>query len=576
MSVLASALGGDMSLSSHVAKIVAVGGLTVGSLLIGVGPASAHSGWDGHHSTTLVVSTHQLQPSFSGGQQRADHRGGEHGRGEHGRGNDCRHAAYTTIGAAVVAANPGDTIVVCPGTYPEEVQLSKPVSLEGKAATINVAGLGLANGIIITSSHVSVSGFTVTGALGEGIVAEPAGVLINPAPPTDPSQVMVPITDVSIEHNIVDANDLGDQNTHQCSETPSPPLFLYPGDCGGGIHLNTVAGSEVRSNQVTNNSDGILVTDDYGPTYGNVIAENYVAHNIYECGIVLPSHNSFAATITPDPANFGFTYLPATPTPATGGVFNNVVTHNVVLDNGTNPAPPAFGGGGSGSGIGVFAPAPGTASYNNLIADNFVSGSGQSGFTIHAHYQGGEYVSGNKVVDNTFGPNNLLGDGLDGPSTDPDFTTTAILVFSAVHVDMVIAANHIYGNAIGIWLSANVSAAGLSSNVISGATTNLYYSLKPIAFTGPTLGPPTSTTSTVGVLINPNGLSTTYYVEFGLTTAYGSVSVTANAGSGLGPSALPVNLTYPLAPPGTTYHYQVVATNSSGTTLGGDQTFTTP
>ncbi len=49
-----------------------------------------------------------------------------------------------------------------------------------------------------------------------------------------------------------------------------------------------------------NNDDGILVTDDVGPTHGNAIADNYVAHNIYECGIVLASHNPFSVTATPE------------------------------------------------------------------------------------------------------------------------------------------------------------------------------------------------------------------------------------------------------------------------------------
>ncbi|MGA2536821.1 MAG: right-handed parallel beta-helix repeat-containing protein [Terracidiphilus sp.] len=37
----------------------------------------------------------------------------------------CNTAAFTTIGAAITAANPGDTVDVCPGTYPEAVYINK-------------------------------------------------------------------------------------------------------------------------------------------------------------------------------------------------------------------------------------------------------------------------------------------------------------------------------------------------------------------------------------------------------------------------------------------------------------------
>jgi parallel beta-helix repeat protein len=37
----------------------------------------------------------------------------------------CSAAAYTTIGAALTAANPGDTVDVCPSTYPEAVYINK-------------------------------------------------------------------------------------------------------------------------------------------------------------------------------------------------------------------------------------------------------------------------------------------------------------------------------------------------------------------------------------------------------------------------------------------------------------------
>lgn len=73
--------------------------------------------------------------------------------------------------------------------------------------------------------------------------------------------------------------------------------------------------------------------------------------------------------------------------------------------------------------------------------------------------------------------------------------------------------------------------------------------------------------------INPNGSATTYYFQWGLTTAYGVASVAHSAGHGT--KAVAVRTTAGGLIPGTTYHYRLVATNGAGTTLGADRTFTT-
>lgn len=64
--------------------------------------------------------------------------------------------------------------------------------------------------------------------------------------------------------------------------------------------------------------------------------------------------------------------------------------------------------------------------------------------------------------------------------------------------------------------------------------------------------------------INPNGASTTYVTEYGLTSSLGSVSETGNAGSGttkVGAHSLVAALK-----PGTMYYWRLTATNSFGST----------
>ena len=80
-------------------------------------------------------------------------------------------------------------------------------------------------------------------------------------------------------------------------------------------------------------------------------------------------------------------------------------------------------------------------------------------------------------------------------------------------------------------------------------------------------GKVTSNSATLNGTVNPNGLSTTYYFEWGTTTAYGNKSpaTPASAGSGWDNVAVSVNLTG--LKRNTTYHYRLVATNSLGPPL---------
>ena len=83
----------------------------------------------------------------------------------------------------------------------------------------------------------------------------------------------------------------------------------------------------------------------------------------------------------------------------------------------------------------------------------------------------------------------------------------------------------------------------------------------------------TATTATVPGTVNPNGTATTFVVEYGTTTAYGSSTPAQDAGSGVTPADVEAALTG-LAP-STTYHARIVATNADGSSEGADVAFTT-
>jgi hypothetical protein len=73
--------------------------------------------------------------------------------------------------------------------------------------------------------------------------------------------------------------------------------------------------------------------------------------------------------------------------------------------------------------------------------------------------------------------------------------------------------------------------------------------------------------------VNPCGLETKYYFEYGTTTSYGSKTPEASVGSGT--SSLGESKTITGLAASTTYHFRIVATNSKGTTDGSDEAFST-
>ena len=76
--------------------------------------------------------------------------------------------------------------------------------------------------------------------------------------------------------------------------------------------------------------------------------------------------------------------------------------------------------------------------------------------------------------------------------------------------------------------------------------------------------------------ITPNGLSTEYHFEYGLTEKYGTSTPVPDASlTSKLYTAQSVSRTLTELLPGTTYHFRLVAKNAKGTTNGSDQTFVT-
>jgi DNA-binding beta-propeller fold protein YncE len=83
------------------------------------------------------------------------------------------------------------------------------------------------------------------------------------------------------------------------------------------------------------------------------------------------------------------------------------------------------------------------------------------------------------------------------------------------------------------------------------------------------------TSAIVTALINPENTQTTYHVEYGTSTAYGSIIPVPDGAVGSGLSDIPVAKQITGLQAGTAYHYRIVATNTAGIADGPDGTFVT-
>ena len=111
-------------------------------------------------------------------------------------------------------------------------------------------------------------------------------------------------------------------------------------------------------------------------------------------------------------------------------------------------------------------------------------------------------------------------------------------------------------------------AALLSAILLVGAAAIAMAASSPAVTTG-TRSDVTETSGELHGSIDPNDSATTYYFEWGPTTAYGVTSAPHSAGHGTKPVS--VATTAKGLIPGTVYHYRLVATNGSGTATGADR-----
>lgn len=293
-----------------------------------------------------------LTAAQAGGREHpGDGRGSPHGGLVVGA---CRGATHATIQAAVDAATSGQTIRVCPGTYSEDVLVDKPVTLLGSGATVSpdaddstflTEPTGGNNGFTVVSPHVTIRGFTVSGATGDGILLLGDHGLVE---------------DTLTEHNGIN-----------------------------GINVDGSAWSTIRANTVRSNGGGIELANDpdaadlslpgvTGHAEFDTIIGNRVVDNPEACAIYLVDHAGLGRD---------------------KGVHHNLIAGNTVTGNALQ---------GYGAGVLMASPLPGGAVYDNTIRGNHIDNNGLPGVSVHSHAPDQDFT-GNKVIGNDIGTNNELG-----------------------------------------------------------------------------------------------------------------------------------------------------------------------
>jgi hypothetical protein len=289
--------------------------------------------------------------------------------------------AYSTIEAAVNNASPNDTIYVAPGTYNEDVIIGKSLSLVGAGPGQSIINaVHKFNGIYIDGienpglSRVVITGFTIENANFEGILV------------TNASYITI------FENEVINNNkslNLSDQQ----NPCPGLPAFETPEgfDCGEGIHLSGVDHSVLDNNISKHNSGGILLSDDTGATYQNLISGNLVQDNPSDCGITMASHPPATITKSSSPL----------------GVFHNTIADNDSSRNGLQVP-------GGGAGVGIFDSLPGAQAYGNVVINNEVKANSLPGIALHSH-----------TPNQNLNDNVIIGNRISGNSADTGDAATA-------------------------------------------------------------------------------------------------------------------------------------------------------
>lgn len=198
--------------------------------------------------------------------------------------------SYTSIQEAVNNAQNGDTIIVNPGVYKENIKVDKEVSIISKSGsedqierTYVVGAVSDDDVFSVNSSNVTISGFCISGGPSSGDLYE-VGIYIDGADNCSLSNNALILNDVGIVLDDSQSSHINN-NVASLGYTGIVLIDSYENDLsdnllatnGDGILLNNSANNTIFNNTASGNGIGIYL----GESGRNNIVSNLVSKNDY-------------------------------------------------------------------------------------------------------------------------------------------------------------------------------------------------------------------------------------------------------------------------------------------------------
>lgn len=295
--------------------------------------------------------------------------------------DDDGGADFTGIQEAVNMALPGDTIIVYNGTYTENVEVSKPLTIRTSSGDPEDTFVQAANSnnhvFVVTADYVNISGFTIKGATG---LEDIAGIYLNSVDYGNISDntatgntfgfFMHSSGNNTLMNNTAYSNNYGIIIFYSCNNTLRKNT-VNSNDAGGIVVMLSSNNNTLTNNTAYSNSNsGFQIAFSCDNRLMNNIA------NSNDFGISLNSLNN--NTLTNNTANSNNDF----------GILISFSCNNTITDNTANSNKLA--------GIGL------RSSSNNTITDNIANSNILTGFLL-------TYSSNNTITSNNVDSNNDFG-----------------------------------------------------------------------------------------------------------------------------------------------------------------------